>query len=245
MSAPDEYVMDSTIYGECAHPFVLTHMDVVQIVINNVDPGTHPFHMHGHEFQVIVKSPAYDDDSPTAYDPDNHDPFPEFPMRRDTSFVRANGNSVFRFVADNPGVWIFHCHIEWHLEQGLALILVEAPDKLKEQSIPDNHYDVCKISGSAYVGNAAANSTDFMNLNGQNMQVKDLPSGFTARGIVALVFSCVSAFLGMFVIGWYGLTDATASEAKIIEILEEEDAVEEAYWHNASVEQEISNDRIN
>ena len=31
-----------------------------------------------------------------------------------------------------------------------------------------------------------------------------MPEGFTAKGIVALVFSALSAVLGMVVIGWYG-----------------------------------------
>jgi hypothetical protein len=31
-----------------------------------------------------------------------------------------------------------------------------------------------------------------------------LPAAFIAKGIVALVFSCMSAFVGMAVITWYG-----------------------------------------
>jgi len=45
-----------------------------------------------------------------------------------------------------------------------------------------------------------------LNLEGQNRAVAPLPAGFTARGIVALVFSCISAFLGMAVIAWYVFT---------------------------------------
>lgn len=196
------------IYGEYTHSLVLEHMNTIQIVVNNVDPGVHPFHMHGHEFQVILRSDAYDDDSPTAYDANNHTDFPAIPMRRDTVQVRPNGNMVLRFRADNPGVWMFHCHIEWHLEQGLALILVEAPTQLQQQTtIPEDHYDVCRAGGMPIAGNAAGNTQNFLDLTGQPAQEPDLPSGFTARGIVALVFSCVAAFLGMGVIAWYGMSD--------------------------------------
>lgn len=66
-----------------------------------------------------------------------------------------------------------------------------------------------------------------MNLAGQNSQQPDLPAGFTARGVVALVFSCICAFLGMGVITWYGLSDTSASDAKVIQILEERDIIEE------------------
>ncbi|KAI8844847.1 multicopper oxidase-domain-containing protein [Chytridium lagenaria] len=37
--------------------------------------------------------------------------------------------TVIRFVADNPGVWFFHCHIEWHIQAGLAMAFVEASGK--------------------------------------------------------------------------------------------------------------------
>jgi len=43
-----------------------------------------------------------------------------------------------------------------------------------------------------------------MDLTGANRSVPPLPEGFTAKGIVALVFSALSAVLGMCVIGWYG-----------------------------------------
>ena len=166
----------------------------------------HPFHMHGHEFQIIHRDVAYDDDSPTPFDPENHDPFPEYPIRRDTVFVRPNSNMVLRFTADNPGVWIFHCHIEWHLEQGLAITLVEAPAQLRENPKDSPATLSClRCRWCSYRWDAAANTENFLDLTGQNVQEPDLPPGFTARGIVALVFSCVAAFVGMGAIAWYGL----------------------------------------
>lgn len=224
MSAPDEVVNESLIYGEYTNTFVLEHLHSIQLVVNNVDTGTHPFHMHGHHFQVIYRSPAYDDDSPTAWDPETNTSFPESPMRRDTVYVRPNGNMVLRFIADNPGVWVFHCHIEWHLEQGLLLTLVEAPTQIRERmKIPDAHYDQCAKAGIPTKGNAAANVENFVDLTGQNKQQPDLPSGFTARGIVALVFSCVAAFVGMFTIAWYGLSDLPNTTKKMEELAEELD----------------------
>lgn len=81
--------------------------------------------------------------------------------------------------------------------------MVEAPiDMQKNLAIPENHYDICRADSIKTTGNAAGNTVDVFNLDGQNKSVAPLPSGFTARGIVALVFSCVSAFLGMAVIAW-------------------------------------------
>lgn len=235
MSGGDQ-VNDATIYGAYTNTFVLEHMDVIQIIINNNDGGTHPFHMHGHEFQVILRDIAYDDDNPTFYDADNHANFTEIPVRRDTVFVRPNSNMVLRFRADNPGVWIFHCHIEWHLEQGLAMVMIEAPTQLQaQQSIPTDHYSVCNAAGMATAGNAAGNTVNLLDLTGQNEQVASLPAGFTARGIVALVFSCVAAFLGMGAIAWYGMSDITLTSRDLAAI-EEIDDSEENISHETTEE---------
>lgn len=87
---------------------------------------------------------------------------------------------------------------------GLAATLVEAPYDMQENLIvPENHYDVCRAGDTPFQGNAAGNTEDAYNLDGQIKSVAPLPAGFTARGIVALVFSCVSAFLGMAMIAWY------------------------------------------
>jgi iron transport multicopper oxidase len=103
---------------------------------------------------------------------------------------------------------MFHCHIDWHLAQGLAMVLIEAPEMIQQtHKIPQQHYDVCRAAGMPIEGNAAANTQDFLDLSGQNKQVPSLPSGFTARGIVALVFSCISAVLGMAFITMYGLSE--------------------------------------
>lgn len=129
-------------------------------------------------------------------------------MRRDTVLVRPNGHTVLRFRSDNPGVWLFHCHIEWHVASGLSATLVEAPLALQQQlggKIPADHLKACEDGNVPTKGNAAGNTVDYLDLRGENRPPGTLPAGFTARGIVALVFSCVAAFLGMAVIAWYGM----------------------------------------
>ncbi len=34
-----------------------------------------------------------------------------------------------RFVADNPGTWMFHCHLDFHSEVGMALLIKIGQDK--------------------------------------------------------------------------------------------------------------------
>ena len=51
----------------------------------------------------------------------------------------------------------------------------------------------------------ANNIQDLLNLDGQALSPAPLPSGFTPRGIVALVFSIIAGLLGVAVVAWYGL----------------------------------------
>ncbi|KAK0389312.1 hypothetical protein NLU13_2887 [Sarocladium strictum] len=200
-----ELATNPTVYGEYTHPFVLEKGEVVEIVLNNLDSGRHPFHLHGHQFQALYRAPeeggVFNSSETTEND------LPKVPMRRDTMVVWPNGNIVLRFRADNPGVWLFHCHIEWHVTSGLMATFIEAPlDLQKTIKIPQDHLDVCKKDGIATSGNAAANTVHFLDLAGQNKPPAPLPAGFTARGIVAIVFSGVAGVLGIIVVAWYGLS---------------------------------------
>ncbi|KAK7920872.1 hypothetical protein PG985_008894, partial [Apiospora marii] len=199
-----ELANDATVYGEFTNSHVLQKDQIIQIVVNNLDSGRHPFHLHGHQFQAIHRSAAdegtFDDTNATMTD------FPKIPMRRDTLSLEPNGNLVLRFKADNPGVWIFHCHLEWHVASGLIATFVESPKQLQETiKLPQDHLDVCAAGHVPVSGNAAGNTVDLLNLDGQNRAPDPLPAGFTARGIIALVFSCICGILGVAVVAWYGL----------------------------------------
>lgn len=87
---------NAAVYGVNAHAYVLKKNQVIEIVLNSDDPGKHPFHLHGHAFQAVVRS----DEDAGFYA--NNGTFPEVPMRRDTFLVRPNGHIVLRFRADNP-----------------------------------------------------------------------------------------------------------------------------------------------
>ncbi|KAF1947444.1 hypothetical protein EJ02DRAFT_507888 [Clathrospora elynae] len=192
------------IYGSNTNSFVLAQNEVVEIILNNDDPGKHPFHLHGHAFQVVTRSA----DDAGFYDPSNTTTPSATPMRRDTILVRPNGHTVLRFRSDNPGVWLFHCHIEWHVSSGLIATIIEAPLAIQAQlsdRIPEDHWKACQDGDVPTKGNAAGNTFDLLDLRGENTSPGKIPAGFTARGIVALVFSCLAAFAGMGVIGWYGL----------------------------------------
>lgn len=52
------------------------------------------------------------------------------PMRMDTVMLLALGYLVLAFETDNPGVWLMHCHIGWHISEGFALQFVVRRDKI-------------------------------------------------------------------------------------------------------------------
>ncbi|KAF1996346.1 multicopper oxidase [Amniculicola lignicola CBS 123094] len=206
-----ENATNPIIYGSNTNQFMLSENQVVEIVLNNNDPGKHPFHLHGHAFQVVHRS----EDEVGAYSANSSiiSAFPKSPMRRDTILVRPNGNIVLRFRSDNPGVWLFHCHIEWHVASGLVATMIESPLSIQKQlfgKIPQDHLDACTLSKTPTAGNAAGNTQNLLDLSGENKSPPPIPAGFEARGIVALVFSCVAAFVGMAVIVWYGMAPMKA-----------------------------------
>lgn len=65
------------------------------------------------------------------------------------------GYLVLRFKADNPGVWFFHCHIDFHAVGGMNAVLIESPDILQRQSstVPASGIRLCKSSGQSPLGN--------------------------------------------------------------------------------------------
>jgi iron transport multicopper oxidase len=98
----------------------------------------HPFHLHGHKFGVVRSAG-------TSFVNEVNPPI------RDT--VSTGGltsdNVTMRFTTDNPGPWIFHCHIDFHLEAGLAVVFAEDPEGIisgpKSQKITDSWKELCPI----------------------------------------------------------------------------------------------------
>jgi len=160
--------MNPKVYGQ-VNPKVVSYGQVVQVVVNNLGIGIHPFHLHGHAFQILGQ-PA----SGTGPYSGETASFPAVPARRDTVNVNSNSHLVIRFVADNPGVWLFHCHIEWHVDMGLTATIIESPEILQRTvTIPQNHLDACKAAGYPVRGNAAGNTVDFLDLTGANTEMPD------------------------------------------------------------------------
>jgi iron transport multicopper oxidase len=105
------------------------HGEVIDFIINNHDNSAHPMHIHGHNFWVLAMGNRSDGD----YVPGMNVLNTVNPVKRDTVTANANSYLVLRFVADNPGIWFVHCHTDWHLVAGMAMLFLESPKLVQEQ----------------------------------------------------------------------------------------------------------------
>ena len=70
--------------------------------LRNMAQYQHPIHLHGMTFKVLAS--------------DRKSIVPYF---TDTYLLGKNERARIALVADNPGVWMFHCHVIDHMETGL------------------------------------------------------------------------------------------------------------------------------
>jgi FtsP/CotA-like multicopper oxidase with cupredoxin domain len=77
--------------------------ETVRIDIVNDTAFPHAMHLHGHHFTVVAK---------------NNMSVAER-VWRDTELVYPDEKISFAFLADNPGKWLFHCHMIEHQAGGM------------------------------------------------------------------------------------------------------------------------------
>ncbi|KAI5920541.1 multicopper oxidase [Camillea tinctor] len=105
----------------------------------------HPVHVHGRHFYVVGQGAgAFKWDSvaeamaeePHAFnlvDPPLRDTYPTAPSAQDATWL------VLRRPSDNPGVWLFHCHIMSHLQGGMVIVVQDGTDELPV--VPQEYLD--------------------------------------------------------------------------------------------------------
>lgn len=77
------------------------------LTLRNETAWWHPMHLHGHSFRVLTRNGV------------------SVPHREwaDTVLVAPKETVEIAFVADNPGDWMFHCHVMDHQVSGLMTVL--------------------------------------------------------------------------------------------------------------------------
>ncbi|KUN81897.1 copper oxidase [Streptomyces bungoensis] len=75
----------------------------VRLTLINATDMWHPVHLHGHTFALNGDNAAG--------------------ALKDTAVVLPHRKIVADFDADNPGLWMLHCHNQYHAESGMMTIL--------------------------------------------------------------------------------------------------------------------------
>ncbi|XP_069142258.1 uncharacterized protein [Argopecten irradians] len=131
-------------------------VQMVLLNMGNGQGWAHPVHIHGHSFEVLKTGYALFDENRkiSAQNPDitclgqtfdnatfcnaakwtnpswKNGNIPGIELQRppikDTIIIPSGGYVVVRIRADNPGLWIMHCHVGLHHTFGMAMVINES-----------------------------------------------------------------------------------------------------------------------
>jgi len=87
---------------------MVSYGQLVKIQLVNQSDLYHPIHLHGHIFTVLDV---------------NGKPLTGSPVRLDTVLVYPHTTVDIGFVANNPGIWMIHCHNFLHANFGMDMML--------------------------------------------------------------------------------------------------------------------------
>jgi FtsP/CotA-like multicopper oxidase with cupredoxin domain len=94
--------------GDVMEPFLTLRRDRSYVLaMHNHTAWHHPMHLHGHAFRVIARNGRT-----TRYQ-----------EWQDTVLMAPHESVDIAFVADNPGDWMFHCHILEHQAAGMMGVI--------------------------------------------------------------------------------------------------------------------------
>ena len=101
--------------GHIIDPMLTLERDTSHVIaMTNATAFHHPIHLHGHSFRVLSRN-----GQPTAHR-----------EWQDTVLMAPREKAEIAFVADNPGDWMFHCHILEHQAAGMmGVIRVSGKDE--------------------------------------------------------------------------------------------------------------------
>ena len=86
--------------------YMVAEGDLVRVTLVNRTLAHHPIHLHGHHMQVLERNGRRLSGSPWSSDTLNMAPGERY---------------VIAFRADNPGIWMDHCHDLQHAAQGFVM----------------------------------------------------------------------------------------------------------------------------
>ncbi|KAK3005871.1 hypothetical protein RJ639_015555 [Escallonia herrerae] len=130
--------------------YMLDFNTTIDVILQNANAlkanvsEIHPWHLHGHDFWVL----GYGQGKFSAKDEAKFNL--KNPPLRNTAVIFPYGWTALRFVANNPGAWAFHCHIEPHLHMGMGVVFAEGVHHVGR--IP-NEALACGLTGKMLMNN--------------------------------------------------------------------------------------------
>lgn len=106
----DAWLIDGEKYPDVTIETLALGQEAV-IEVRNLSATEHPFHLHGHAFEVLSAGGVA----------------PGWRRVEDTVNVRIREAVRLKLVADNPGDWMAHCHVLPHAHDGMMTVLRVGP----------------------------------------------------------------------------------------------------------------------
>ncbi|CAN4122175.1 unnamed protein product [Withania somnifera] len=113
--------------------YVLEYGTNVEIVLQGtslIGGIDHPIHLHGYSVYVVGSGFGNFDKDKDPLKYNLVDP----PLQNTIAIVR-NGWAAIRFKADNPGVWLMHCHLERHVSWGMEMAFIVKDGKGRREKM--------------------------------------------------------------------------------------------------------------
>ena len=102
------FINGEAMTGHMADPMLVLKRDRTYLIsMVNATAWFHPIHLHGHSFQLVSR---------------NGVPL-ESTRWHDTVLMAPQEEVEIALVADNPGDWMFHCHILEHMAAGMMGVI--------------------------------------------------------------------------------------------------------------------------
>lgn len=105
-------------------PLMVKRGEKVLIRLINAGSATfHPMHLHGHNFDVVAL---------------DGNPLPSR-QRRNTFTLHPGETADILFTADNPGIWVFHCHHVHHAAAGMVTVVQYENFNITPKTLPSRN----------------------------------------------------------------------------------------------------------
>ncbi|WP_127575534.1 multicopper oxidase family protein [Paenibacillus barengoltzii] len=89
-------------------PILVKEGEWIKIRFKHTFGGPHPMHLHGHVFKILTK---------------NGKPLTGSPIYADSVLLFSGEEYEVAFQADNPGLWMEHCHNLGHAANGMTMMV--------------------------------------------------------------------------------------------------------------------------